>query len=337
MIKLSMKPTGWFQIGWSLEIAPGAVKPLYYFGEHMVAYRKEDGQLVVMDAHCKHLGAHLGYGGKVKNGCIVCPYHGWEWDDQGRNTVVPYQEKPTGAKLKTRHIVEQHGIIFMWHDPAGGPPRAGWELPDLFGAFPEAPGKEEDFYPCYPDAVVYKPNERIHPQMVVENGPDTAHFHFTHGTPECPDLEWFEVVDGQWRSEMAFKSPKTKQKALSLFNICPSINLSYTVFHGRDVRYRLILSATPVDDEVTDFHVNYFFPRDPASPHVMPQHVRTFAESTVELFEQDARMWRHQVFVQRPVFAKQDIAGYTALRKWSERFYEADGAAIGPMKAVETL
>ena len=38
---------------------------------------------------------------------------------------------------------------------------------------------------------------------------------------------------------------------------------------------------------------------------------------------QDARIWRRQVFVQKPVFARQDVAGYTALRTWSEQFYEA--------------
>ncbi len=109
------------------------------------------------------------------------------------------------------------------------------------------------------------------------------------------------------------------------------------MFHGRSVKYRLVLTATPIDDELSDFRVNYFLPRDPASPDVMPESVRQFAASTIELFEEDARMWRHQLFVQRPVYAKQDIAGYTAMRKWSERFYEAEGAAEGPMRSVESL
>ncbi|KMS61283.1 phenylpropionate dioxygenase-like ring-hydroxylating dioxygenase large terminal subunit [Sphingobium wenxiniae] len=336
MLKLSMKPTGWFQIGWSAEIAPGATKAMKYFGEDMVAFRTEDGKLVVMDAHCKHLGAHLAYGGKVKGDCIACPYHGWEWNSQGANIHVPYQDKPTGAKLRTRHIIERHGIIFMWHDPAGGAPREGWELPDLFTGVPQVPAREEDFYPCYPHAVVDKPGERIHPQMVVENAPDTTHFHFTHGTPECPELLWFDTSDGSWRSEMGFKSPKTKEVALSLYTLAPCISLSFTIFNGQSVKYRLILTATPVDEETSDFRVNYFFPRDPASPDVMPESLRAFARQTVELFEEDARMWRHQIFVQRPVFAKQDIAGYTAMRKWSERFYEAAEGPT-PMRAVEAL
>jgi 3-ketosteroid 9alpha-monooxygenase subunit A len=338
MIKLSMKPTGWFQIGWSAEIAPGAAKPMRYFGIDLVAYRTAAGKLAVMDAHCRHLGAHLGYGGKVKGDCIVCPYHGWHWDSTGANALVPYQDEPTGAKLRTFHVIEQHGIIFMWHDPAGGAPRGeGWELPDLFRDIPETLADEQDFYPCYPDAIVYKPDEPIHPQMVVENAPDSTHFHYTHGTPVSPELESFDVSSGAWRSEMAFFSPKTKEKALSLYTLAPCISLSYVAFKGKSIKYRLILTATPIDDHTSDFRVNYFFPRDPASPDIMPESLREYARHTIELYEEDARMWRHQVFVQRPVYAKRDIAGYTAMRKWSERFYEAEGAPEGPMRSVETL
>jgi hypothetical protein len=225
----------------------------------------------------------------------------------------------------------------MWHDPAGGAPRGeGWELPDLFAGVPQALGNEADFYPCYPHAIVDKPDEPIHPQMVVENAPDTAHFHFTHGTPQSPELLWFDTSSGAWRSEVGFRSPKSQQVALSLYTLAPCISLSFSIFKGKSINYRLILAATPIDDQTTHFRVNYFFPRDPASTDVMPESLRAFARQTIELLEEDARMWRHQVFVQRPVFAKQDIAGYTALRKWSERFYEAPEGP-GPMRAVETL
>ena len=59
------------------------------------------------------------------------------------------------------------------------------------------------------------------------------------------------------------------------------------------------------------------------------------AQQTRVLFEEDAVIWRHQKFVQRPIFAKEDVAGYTALRKWCEQFYEATDAPQGPMKVME--
>jgi phenylpropionate dioxygenase-like ring-hydroxylating dioxygenase large terminal subunit len=335
-LQLSMKPTGWFHIGWSGEIAPGAVKPMKYFGKDLVAFRSEDGELAVLDAHCHHLGAHLGYGGKVRGKSVVCPYHGWQWDSQGRNTLIPYQDNVIRKPLRKWTVAERFGLIFLWHDPAGGPPREGWELPNLFTGYPEMPAaREEDFYPCWPDALVDKPGERIHPQYVQENVCDTTHFRHTHGAPLDPELLWFRVEGTKFRSSMGFKSPKTQEIALCTHALNPSVGMSFFVFDGR-FPYRLILSGTPVDEETSHFRVSYFFPRDPASPDVMPQHLQDYARNTEELFEEDARMWRHQKFKHRPIYAKQDILGYTAMRKWCEQFYEAP-ASLSPAMAERML
>jgi phenylpropionate dioxygenase-like ring-hydroxylating dioxygenase large terminal subunit len=53
LVPFTWKVTGWFMIGWSPEFPIGEVRPLHYFGEDLVAYRDEHGQLRVLDAHCK--------------------------------------------------------------------------------------------------------------------------------------------------------------------------------------------------------------------------------------------------------------------------------------------
>ena len=334
MSKFSMRPTGWFQIGWSAEVPPGAVKPLKYFGQDMVAFRSDSGELAVMEAHCPHLGAHLGYGGKVKGDCVECPYHGWQWNTKGDNTHIPLQDRTVGRKLKKFHIVEQHEIIFMWHDPAGGPPRENFQLPHLFD-FEGHPADPNDFYPCYSNNVqLFYPNERIHPQLVLENAADTAHFKYTHNAPMAPELLWFDTSTTMWKSEFGFYSPKTKEIAMRAHGLVPGIGLVFFVFDHAGFGRRLVLSATPIDDETSDIRVTYFFPKDPASPDVMPQHVRATAAETHMFFAQDAEIWRHQRFVKRPIFADRDVKGYTGLRRWAEQFYEVDAPA-GPMKVVD--
>lgn len=332
MIKhLSMKPTGWFQIGWSADIPPGAAKPLKYFGEDLVAFRGASGELSVLQAHCVHMGAHLGYGGRVVGDRIQCPYHGWEWSLDGANVLVPQLDHPMRKRMRRWHVIERHEIIFLWHDPAGGPPRDGWELPDLF-ALRELPADPADFYPSVANqAVVYSPGERIHVQAVAENAADSAHFRFSHGAPIDPVLLWFDADTPVWRSSIGFKSPKTGEIGLRTLSCMPGVGLSFTVFDHRHFGRRLVLSCTPVDDQTSDLRVTYFFPRDTASPEVMPQHVRDAAREAQVFYEQDARIWRHQKFIQRPLFAPQDIAGYTALRRWSNQFYELAGAPAGPM------
>ena len=84
----SMRPTGWFQVGWSADIAIGDEVPLHYFGRDLVAYRGLDGRVTVMDAHCRHLGANLAYGGCVVEDGIQCPFHGWVWNSDGRNVRI---------------------------------------------------------------------------------------------------------------------------------------------------------------------------------------------------------------------------------------------------------
>ena len=42
---LSMKPTGWFQVAWSDEIAVGEVRRMKYFDRDMVAWRTESGTI----------------------------------------------------------------------------------------------------------------------------------------------------------------------------------------------------------------------------------------------------------------------------------------------------
>jgi phenylpropionate dioxygenase-like ring-hydroxylating dioxygenase large terminal subunit len=318
MIPLNIIPTGWYHIGWTGELAPGAVKPLKYFGQELVAFRTATGRLTVLDAFCSHLGAHLGYGGKVAGDCIVCPYHGWQWHADGHNTVIPYQQDTMKKPLRTWPVTEQDGMMFVWYDPKGGAPR--WALPNIFTCFGDHRADAEDFYPAYPHAVVDRPSEPFPVQYMLENAADTAHFQFTHGAPLPPELLSFST-DGYWEADMGFLSPKTKEVALHVRAVKPNIGLSYTFFDGKSP-YRLVLSGTPIDARSCHMRVTYYLPRRPESPEVMPAEVLAFAASTNELYEEDARMWRHQQFRQRPVYARQDIKGYTAYRKWCEQFYE---------------
>jgi nitrite reductase/ring-hydroxylating ferredoxin subunit len=67
-VPFTWKVTGWFMVGWSPEFPIGEARPLHYFGEDLVAYRDESGELHVLEAHCKHLGAHIGDASDVPQG-----------------------------------------------------------------------------------------------------------------------------------------------------------------------------------------------------------------------------------------------------------------------------
>ncbi|HVM63785.1 MAG TPA: Rieske 2Fe-2S domain-containing protein, partial [Acidimicrobiales bacterium] len=67
-------PDGWYLLCESAAVGKGDVVPLRYFGRDLVLYRTEQGRAVVVDAHCPHMGAHLGYGGVVDGEGIRCPF-----------------------------------------------------------------------------------------------------------------------------------------------------------------------------------------------------------------------------------------------------------------------
>ena len=95
-------PNGWFRVAYADELAVGQVQALHYFGRDLVAFRDEDGEAFVLDAHCPHLGAHLGVGGKVEGKGIRCPFHAWHWDGQGRCIDIPYAKRvPPAARTRS--------------------------------------------------------------------------------------------------------------------------------------------------------------------------------------------------------------------------------------------
>ena len=174
-VPFTWKVTGWFMVGWSLEFPVGEVRPLHYFGEDLVAYRDTSGELHVLEAHCKHLGAHIGHGGKVVEDCVECPFHGWRWGPDGTNRYIPYQpDRPNRAlRLRVFPVREQYECVFIWHQPDGKEPQ--WDMPDIFHKFPQFETDPAAYYRAYPEFSRRAEREPVHPQIVAENAPDSAH------------------------------------------------------------------------------------------------------------------------------------------------------------------
>src|ERR1700729_3588976 len=122
-------PRGWFQIGWGRDFPLGEVRPLHYFGTDLVAYRGlADGAVHVLDGHCGHLGAHLGYGGMVEGDCVRCPFHGWLYDAAGQNVDIPNSPRPYGrVRVRPWPVVELDQLVLVWYDSDGREPL--WDPP----------------------------------------------------------------------------------------------------------------------------------------------------------------------------------------------------------------
>ena len=85
-IPLYPYPDGWYVIEAGDRLQKEQVIQKTWMGQEIVAWRDEAGSVCVAGAFCPHLGAHLGpdSGGLVRRECLVCPFHGFEFDVSGQ-------------------------------------------------------------------------------------------------------------------------------------------------------------------------------------------------------------------------------------------------------------
>lgn len=144
-------------------------------GEALVLWRAENSEVCVARDLCIHRGTALSLG-SVCNGQIVCPYHGWRFNQKGECTLIPQLEDqariPPKAKIQSYRCIERYGLIWV----ALEEPR--FELPSV----PEFENRDWKVVNTGP----FK--WRSGSARQVENFTDFAHFPFVHpellGDPE---------------------------------------------------------------------------------------------------------------------------------------------------------
>ncbi|NQY03727.1 MAG: Rieske 2Fe-2S domain-containing protein, partial [Halieaceae bacterium] len=95
-------PMGWYTVGRSHELQIGEVTNVTAFDRELALYRTRSGAVVLQDAFCPHLGAHLGVEGRVVGESIRCPFHGWRFGTDGVCEEIPYCEDiPERARIRT--------------------------------------------------------------------------------------------------------------------------------------------------------------------------------------------------------------------------------------------
>lgn len=324
-VPFTWKITGWFMVGWSAEFPAGEVRPLKYFGEDLVAYRDDAGEMHILTGHCRHLGAHIGYGGTVVGDCVECPFHGWRWGPDGTNRAIPGENRtrPT-VRLRVYPVVERDGCVFMWHHPDGTAP--AWEMPGILALFRDVgSGELPDYYRPYPEFSRKTEREPVHPQVVLENGPDSLHFRYVHGATVTPQMLDYSASDHAWTFLTGWpdaRSDDPEKMALKIHAHMFGLGGSISAFEGSS-KHRLIFATTPVDDESSDLFYSIWWPRNPGDDDVPPADVRERVERQflVTVWE-DLSIWRHQKYVEHPPLSPKDSEPYLSLRKWAQQFYD---------------
>lgn len=300
-------PTGWYLLVESGELECGKVLPLRYFGRDIVLYRTESGTPVLVDAHCPHMGAHLGYGGKVCGENIRCPFHSWEFAPDGPCVSVPYRttERIPEVGLKTWRIRETSGFIFAHYSPTNDEP--AWLVPD------EPAWKEEGW-------IGYEKSSwraKVHVQEIAENIPDTAHFVYVHDVPVLPKVRG--KIDGHIYRQSMTNLVRGKEVTV-LEHDAHGLGVSW-IEAFIPVHYRMIVTATPIDALYTDLRI-YFLVHEGEGAETLSKLSRDTIDLVIENTSRDVHIWEHKAYVERPPLVQGD-GPISVLRRWSRQFYSA--------------
>jgi phenylpropionate dioxygenase-like ring-hydroxylating dioxygenase large terminal subunit len=109
----------WQPVGLSSDVtAAGKPKEIRVMGEELVLFRDDNGKPGLLGLHCSHRLTSLAYG-RVEDGGIRCPFHGWLYDVGGKCLEQPAEPEPFCERI--RHLSypceESGGLIFAYMGP----------------------------------------------------------------------------------------------------------------------------------------------------------------------------------------------------------------------------
>ena len=173
----------WMVAARSVDLPEGGVRAARVLGEDLVLWR-QDGNLMAWRDLCIHRGAKLSLG-KIVDGCLQCPYHGWRFDPTGACVLIPAQPQraiPGKAHAFPVHVLERYGVLWVCLGEPAAP------LPAFHG------------WPT--EGARYVPSGHTlaaKATRVIENYLDFSHLPFLHGgylgVPDRAFVQDYDVSD----------------------------------------------------------------------------------------------------------------------------------------------
>ena len=181
----------WQPVANAADLPPGQIIGYTLLNTELVVTRFTDGRLLAADTACPHKGARL-TAGCIRDGELVCPYHGWRFNAAGECLSIPSLVEPNPEKLVLSHlrsyaVQERYGFIWV-------------KLAASSHALPVVPEFEDKLW-------TYRmgPPVRFAAgwRREVENYLDMSHFAFAHSTtlgraadPKIPPMDLVLHDDG---------------------------------------------------------------------------------------------------------------------------------------------
>ncbi len=162
-----MHPDFWYAVEFDKALRVRGVLETTFWGESIALFRGEDGRVRALKNACLHRQVKLSLG-ETKDCTLVCPYHGWSYDGDGKVVNIPHElfgRNLPQTRLKAYPVKIRYGLIWIFPgDPALAEGTPMPEIPELEGP---------DRWACVPLDFTWK----AHHSMIIDNVSDFTHAH----------------------------------------------------------------------------------------------------------------------------------------------------------------
>lgn len=166
--------------------------PVRMLGCDFVLFRDASGQIACLSDVCCHRGGSLSRG-KCVNGCVQCPYHGWEYGSDGFVQRIP----PLGdeVKIPARARVDSYPVQeryeFAWVFLGDLPEARRPKLPELLPEYGDNKNWRMTRTQC---------DWNVNWARLKENLADSSHLYLVHtfGKHLAEKIDIFPVEETEW-------------------------------------------------------------------------------------------------------------------------------------------
>lgn len=243
----------WYAILEAKKVVKNKPVGIKRMGEDLVLWRGPSGKIVCMPDRCSHRGSVLS-DGRIEGACLECPWHGFQFDESGRCTLIPANGKskpvPRAFDLQKYIVREEHGFVWLWW----GRPRD--VLPEL-PWFEEIPRSTKN---SYTSILEWK----VSFERVMESMLDMHHFPFLHRKikPRPGPLmdPYHAEIHGDviktW-GHLRHDNGKSVEESPGIYFMM-EVHFPAVLFMEMTPKLHLLCVCAPIDDKSTWLALTYF-------------------------------------------------------------------------------
>jgi phenylpropionate dioxygenase-like ring-hydroxylating dioxygenase large terminal subunit len=248
----------WYIILESRELKKGKALRIRRLNIDLALWRDQESQVCCINNKCCHRGVSLSCG-KIVNGNLECPFHGFLYDKSGQVTCIPANGRntavPDAFKVPSYPTFEAFGFIWMWWGDAEKNKREPFFFKELAGFSWSG----------------FKDHWNVHYSRAIENQLDVVHVPFVHKTTigrgnktlvNGPVVTLEDEMITFYVNNVADDGKSFPLRADEIKNY---IRLFHLQFHFPNIwqnfiseKIRALAAFVPVDEENTIIYIRYY-------------------------------------------------------------------------------